>query len=101
MPFMDHLGVLRKHLLRAVIWFMLGAIGAFLSLDTVWDWMLVPLCKAQPKCAVYPRELLEPFFVYIKLGCLLAFFYSLPLLLFEAWSFVSPGLYKREKRVLV
>ena len=61
---------------------------------------MIPLCKARPDdCFVYPRDLLESFFVYVKLGLLIAFFYSLPLLFFEAWGFVAPGLYKHEKRI--
>ena len=102
MGFLQHLGVLRKHMLRGIIWFLLGGVGAVLTLDKVWEWMLGPLCSVHPEsCRVYPRELLEPFYVYLKLGCLLAALYALPLLLYEAWAFIAPGLYRREKRVVL
>jgi sec-independent protein translocase protein TatC len=100
MSFMEHLSDLRTHVVRALFWFGLGCIAAFFSIDRVWEFLMIPLCKAMPNdCFVYPRDLLESFFVYVKLGLLIAFFYSLPFLFFEAWGFVAPGLYKHEKKL--
>ena len=102
MSFLEHLSVLRKHVLRSALWFGLAAIIAFLTVNDVWDWLMGPLCEVQPdRCYVYPRTLMEPFWVYMKLGILIAFFLSFPLLFLEVWAFVAPGLYEHEKRVVL
>lgn len=102
MSFMDHLGVLRKHITRSLLWFGLAAIVAFLVVGPAWDLMMIPLCDVLPdRCYVYPRDLLESFWVYVKLGCLIAFFVAFPLLFAEVWSFVAPGLYAHEKKIIL
>ena len=102
MSFMEHLGVLRKHITRSLLWFSLAAIIAFLVVGPAWDLMMIPLCDVMPdRCYVYPRDLLESFWVYVKLGCLIAFFIAFPLLFAEVWSFVAPGLYAHEKKIIL
>ena len=107
MPFFDHLQQLRKHFMRAMLWLGIGGIGAFFWIDRVWQLLLKPLgpvCAADPttiKCAVYPRDMLESFWVYFELGLLLAAVLASPLILMEIWAFVSPGLYQREKRFVI
>jgi sec-independent protein translocase protein TatC len=102
MSFMDHLGVLRRHITRSMLWFGLAAIVAFVVVGPVWDLMMIPLCDAMPdRCYVYPRDLLESFWVYVKLGCLIAFFVAFPALFAEVWAFVAPGLYAHEKRIII
>lgn len=102
MSFMDHLRILRTHLVRSMLWFGLACIIAFLVVGRVWDWLMIPLCDVMPdRCYVYPRDLLESFWVFMKLGCLVALFLSLPALCAELWAFVAPGLYAHEKRIIV
>lgn len=102
MSFLEHLSVLRKHLVRSMLWFGIAAIVAFLAVNDVWEWLMQPLCEVQPdRCFVYPRTLMEAFWVYMKLGILIAFFLSFPLLFLEVWAFVAPGLYAHEKRVVL
>ena len=100
MSFLEHLGVLRVHVMRALLWFSLAAVIAFLFVDRAWDFLMIPLCRVLPdRCFVYPRELLESFWVFFKLGSLIAFFISFPGLFLEAWAFVAPGLYAHERKV--
>ena len=100
MSFMEHLSVLRKHLVRAGLWFVLAAALSFFYVDRAWEALMIPLCEVKPdQCYVYPRDLMEAFWVYLKLAALLAFFVSSPMLFFEAWGFVAPGLYAHEKKV--
>ena len=102
MSFMDHLGVLRRHITRSMLWFGIAAIIAFLVVGRVWDLLMIPLCDVMPdRCYVYPRDLLESFWVYVKLGCLVAFFIAFPALFAEVWAFVAPGLYAHEKKIIV
>lgn len=102
MSFLEHLAVLRKHVLRSALWFGLASVIAFMFVNDAWEWLMRPLCEVQPdRCFVYPREMMEAFWVYLKLGLLIAFFLSFPLLFLEVWAFVAPGLYEHEKRVIV
>lgn len=102
MSFMDHLGVLRRHVTRSMLWFGIAAIIAFLVVGRVWDLLMIPLCDVMPdRCYVYPRDLLESFWVYVKLGCLVAFFIAFPALFAEVWAFVAPGLYAHEKKIII
>lgn len=102
MAFMDHLGVLRTHLFRALIWFAIAGCLAFYFVDRAWDVLMLPLCELRPEqCYVYPRDLMESFWVYLKLGALLAFFLSSPALFAESWRFVAPGLYQHERRLVL
>ncbi len=102
MPFLEHLAVLRKHLIRSSLWFAAAAAVAFFFVDRAWDYLMLPLCEIRPsRCFVYPRDLTEAFWVYLKVGALIAFFLSSPLLMVEAWAFIAPGLYQHEKKVAV
>ncbi len=100
MSFMEHLGVLRGHVLRSLLWFSIGLVVGFAFVDRAWDALMMPLCDVKPDdCHVYPREMMESLWVYLKLGALLAFFVTLPALFAEAWAFIAPGLYQHEKKI--
>lgn len=102
MSFMEHLGELRVHVLRSALWMAIGIGVAFFFVDDAWELLLRPFCNVRPNdCNVYPRDLMEPFWVYVKMGTLIALFVASPGLIFEFWAFVAPGLYKHEKRLLV
>ena len=102
MAFLDHLAILRKHIVRSLLWFGLAMIVGFLFVNQAWDWLMLPLCEVQPtRCYVYPRELMESFWVYFKLAMLIAFFVAFPALCLEVWAFVAPGLYAHEKKVII
>jgi sec-independent protein translocase protein TatC len=102
MSFMQHLGALRVHVVRSAIWLSIGGVGAYFLINPVWNLLLQPLCDIRPNdCATYPRDLTESMWVFMKLGVVLAIFVAMPGLIFEFWSFVAPGLYKHEKRMLI
>lgn len=100
MSFMQHLAVLRVHVVRSLLWFSIGLVFGFAFVDRAWDALMIPFCDLKPdQCYVYPRDMMEAMWVYLKLGALLAFFVSLPALFAEAWMFVAPGLYQHEKKI--
>ena len=96
----DHLIELRSRLLRGVV----GLIAIFLCLmpfaDTLYNRLAAPLISKLPEgghmIAVDPAG---GFFVPVKLAFFTALFLSAPWLLYQAWAFVAPGLYKREKKL--
>ena len=99
MPFWDHLDELRSRLIKVV-----AAVG-LATLLSFWgaDWMLAWLLNPYPNAAQTLTSL-QPAGVFIqsmRLALLCGILLSLPILLYQLWSFVSPGLSAAERKVVV
>ena len=102
MPFMSHLIELRTRLLRAVA--VLGVL--FLAMvpfaNKIYAVFAAPLLKHMPEGGqMIAIEVISPFMVPIKLCLFLALVISAPWVLYQAWSFVAPGLYRHERKLAV
>ena len=99
MSFLEHLEELRKRLLIS----LLAVLGAFILCwnfaDRIFAWVELPLAKFLPKGEklVYTR-LTEPFMLYMKVAFFAGIFVASPIIMYQLWRFISPGLYKRERR---
>jgi sec-independent protein translocase protein TatC len=94
MGFLDHLEELRSTLISCIIaWVGLSIILWFFSGRTL-DFLLEGL----PVESVYFNAPTEAFMIRLKLSFILGFLVAFPFVLFKIWSFVSPGLFSREKR---
>ncbi|MFC5571167.1 twin-arginine translocase subunit TatC [Lysobacter yangpyeongensis] len=96
----DHLIELRARLLRAVT----GLIVVFLALmpfaSRLYAWLAAPLLSKLPAGGqLIANDPAGGFFVPVKLAFFAAVFASVPWLLYQAWAFVAPGLYQREKKL--
>lgn len=102
MSFLEHLEELRKRLLFSFIAIAAGFAVCWRYADAIFTWMQEPLAKFLPpgdKLA-YTR-LTGPFFLYMKVAFFAGLFLTSPLVLHQLWLFISPGLYKRERRYAV
>ncbi len=96
--FLSHLIELRDRLLRAVIVVAVAFIALFPFAKDIYNWLAAPLVEqGQEMIIIGP---VAPFLVPMKLTLLVAFLIALPYLLYQLWSFVAPGLYKHEKRLV-
>jgi len=100
-PFISHLLELRDRLLRMVI----GVVVAFAVLvpfsNHLFTWLAGPLSRDLPAgSSLIAIEVAAPFFIPIKLTLVLAIFVAMPWLLYQLWSFVAPGLYRHERRMI-
>jgi len=93
--FLTHLIELRDRLLKAVIVVGLVFIVLFPFASDIYDWLAAPL--GRDLIIIGP---VAPFLIPMKLTLLVAFLVALPFLLYQLWSFVAPGLYKHEKRLV-
>jgi sec-independent protein translocase protein TatC len=99
MSFLEHLEELRKRLVIS----LLSIFGAFILCwnfaDRIYTWLAQPLLKFLPPGSklVY-TTLTEPFMLYMKVAFFAGIFLASPILMFQVWRFISPGLYKRERR---
>ncbi len=94
--FLSHLIELRDRLLRTVIAIAIVFIPLFPFSSDIYDILSVPLGDL-PTIAITP---IAPFLVPMKLTLMVAFLITLPYFLYQLWSFVAPGLYKHEKRLV-
>src|SRR6476660_8175952 len=96
----DHLVELRARLLRGVAGLVLLFIALLPFANRLYAWLAQPLLDKLPKGGqLIAVEVASPFFAPIKLAFFVALVVAMPWLLYQAWAFVAPGLYKRERRL--
>ncbi len=93
--FLSHLIELRDRLLRAVIAVAVIFIPLFPFAADIYDFLAAPLGRGM--IIIGP---IAPFLIPMKLTLMVSFLVALPYLLYQLWSFVAPGLYKHEKRLV-
>jgi sec-independent protein translocase protein TatC len=100
MSFLDHLEELRKRLIVSIIAIFVAFVACWRYADKIYAWVQEPLTKFLPpgdqKLAY--THLTEPFMVYMKVAFFAAIFIASPIIMWQVWRFISPGLYKRERR---
>ena len=103
-PFVSHLIELRDRLIRAVI-----AIACAFAVLAFWpgpsglyDLLAAPLVAHLPKGAtLIATNVISPILVPLKITLMAAFMVALPVVLYQVWAFVAPGLYSHEKRLVL
>jgi len=103
LPLTAHLAELRSRLIKAVVAWLVATLLAWTFKEEIFRQLLAPAVSALAKGkghlqAIAPGEI---FFTYMKGAMLGGFVLSLPVILWQAWAFVSPGLYPSEKRFAV
>ncbi len=100
---LDHLRELRKRIGRALLGVVAGmaAIGAFV--DRIFHWLMQPVLDSLPEAqrALHYTSYIEPLLVYLKVAAYGGLFAAAPWILWQLWLFVAPGLYKKEKKVVI
>ncbi|MCH7947245.1 MAG: twin-arginine translocase subunit TatC [candidate division Zixibacteria bacterium] len=92
-PFLDHLEDLRWRLLKAVISLIVAAGGCFYFADQILAFIIKPLGDTQ----LFVTEVTGSFYAYLKISLIAGVMAALPLIFYQLWSFISPGLYREEK----
>ena len=102
MPITEHLIELRAHLIRicvAVLVIFLALVGFARKL---YDFLSDPLvAELPPNATMIATDITSNFMAPIRLTLFVAAFVAMPYILYQIWSFVAPGLYKKEKRVAI
>lgn len=94
--FIDHLEALRRTLLKIFLCLvLLFPVGFYFAGQAV-EWLIKYSCP--PGFTLHYFSPLEPLVVQIKIGFFLALFAGVPYIAVTVWKFVSPGLYRRERR---
>ncbi|MGZ9220378.1 MAG: twin-arginine translocase subunit TatC, partial [Candidatus Binatia bacterium] len=99
MPFTSHLGELRSRLIKSVLAVAVAFFGCFYFVDTIFALLAAPVRRLNiPGLTLIGTGVTEAFFTRMKLGFAAALVVALPVLLWQGWQFVAPGLYEHEKR---
>jgi len=101
-PLIEHLTELRTRLMRAAMAFIVGMVISFIFWNPIFNFLTHPLCNAlaergQDTCGLVLIKLQEGFFVAISISLLGGLVLSFPVISYQMWRFVAPGLYKSEK----
>ena len=99
-PLIAHLLELRSRLLRGAAGLLLVLLVLLPFANTLYAWLAQPLLEKLPAGGqLIATEVASPFFAPLKLAFFVAVVLVMPWLLYQAWAFVAPGLYRREKRL--
>ncbi len=101
-PLISHLSELRDRLLRA----LMAVLGVFLCLvyfsSDIYTFVSAPLVEQLPEgTSMIATDVASPFFTPIKLTMMVSIFIAVPMILYQVWAFIAPGLYKHEKRLVI
>ena len=105
-PLIEHLAELRQRLIYSFVAFIIGMIICFTIWNPIFGFLTHPLCSAMAlrghsDCGLILIKLQEGFFVAISISLLGGLVLSFPIIGFQMWRFVAPGLYKTEKNAFL
>ena len=104
-PLIEHLAELRTRLIRSAMAFIVGIFICFYFWNPIFNFMTDPICAALNErgqdCGLILIKLQEGFFVAIRISLMGGFALSFPVISYQLWRFVAPGLYKSEKNAFL
>jgi sec-independent protein translocase protein TatC len=100
--FISHLIELRDRLLKVVLCVLLVFLGLTTYANQIYSLVAGPLMKHLPEhSTMIAIDVASPFLTPFKLALIVAIFASIPVILYQFWAFVAPGLYKHERRMVL
>ena len=103
-PFVQHLIELRDRLVKATLGVVIAAaaLAIFPGPAALYDLLAAPLVAQLPAGAtLIATSVISPFLVPLKIMLMAAFLLALPVVLYQLWAFVAPGLYSHEKKLVL
>ena len=103
-PFVQHLMELRDRLVKATLAIAIAAValGIYPGPGPLYDILAAPLVAHLPAGAtLIATSVISPFLVPLKILLMAAFLIALPVVLYQIWAFVAPGLYSHEKKLVL
>jgi len=102
MTLMQHLEELRKRIVRAFIAWFVAFLVCYNYAEQMYLMISQPLRDALPEgTKLVFITATEPFFAYLKIGAFAALLVALPVIFWQLWGFIAPGLYANEKRYVI
>jgi sec-independent protein translocase protein TatC len=102
MTFVEHLVEMRDRLLRVVLAVLCFLVVLFPFANDLYALLAEPLLRHLPEgTSMIATQVASPFLTPFKLTIVLSIFLAMPVVLYQVWSFVAPGLYKHERRLIL
>ncbi|MBT8356523.1 MAG: twin-arginine translocase subunit TatC [Deltaproteobacteria bacterium] len=102
LPFTGHLDELRKRLIYCFIAIGIGFVGSYAFKEKLFSILVDPLVSVMESGdTLIFTGLPEAFFTYLKVALLSGIMLSSPVIIYQFWMFVAPGLYEKERRILI
>ncbi|MEW6220762.1 MAG: twin-arginine translocase subunit TatC [Thermodesulfobacteriota bacterium] len=102
LPLTDHLTDLRRCLVISLAAVAAGFLACYSQAETLGDWFFRPLFAVLPEgSSLIFTSYQDAFFFYLKLALVGGVFLASPVVFWQIWWFVAPGLYRHEKRILL
>src|SRR5882672_1931146 len=102
MSFLDHLEELRRRLIYSIIAVTVGFFACWNYHEFIFSYVQRPIMEALQRNGMAEKLVYlnptEPFNLYLKVAALAGLFVTSPFVLYQVWMFISPGLYRNEKR---
>ena len=97
-----HIADLRKRLMNAGIALIIAFFACFFFYEPILEWMMLPAKEILPEgSSMVAIEIQETFFTALKVAFFSGFIVSLPIIFWQLWLFLAPGLYEHEKKLVV
>jgi sec-independent protein translocase protein TatC len=105
MSFLEHLEELRRRIIWSLVFIAGGFMACWWKADLIFSYMQRPIMEALHRHQLDQKLVYlnptEPFNIYLKIGLLAGLFVASPLVLYQLWMFISPGLYRHEQRYVM
>jgi sec-independent protein translocase protein TatC len=98
MSFMEHLEELRSRIINALYGLVVAFVASLVYAGKLWDIISDPAVVALKHLKVDPPQLAQLTPIWVKLPLLCSVFIASPWIVYQVWAFISPGLYKKERR---
>ncbi len=100
MSFLDHLEELRWRLLKSIVSIVVFMLGAFFISDYVLDFLLLPMQDINAQISMQVLKVQTIFVIKLEIALILGIILSLPVILYQLWAFIAPGLLPKEKKYI-
>jgi sec-independent protein translocase protein TatC len=106
MSLLQHLDELRRRIIYSLAAVGIGFLACwYFAQDYIYPWIQKPIIEVFKRYNIDPHlsylNPTDPFNLYMKVGLMAGIFLASPVLLYQVWAFISPGLYRHEKRFLL
>lgn len=102
MSLLEHLDELRRRLAVSAAAVFVGFLACWYFAKPIFNWLSVPLTQFLPEGEKLAfTGLIDPFMLYIKVALLAGIFVASPVVLWQVWLFIAPGLYRHERRIAI
>jgi sec-independent protein translocase protein TatC len=104
MTVVEHLTELRRRLFISIAAVAVGAVVGFILYEPILSFLKEPYCDTLPKgrpCSLFVQDPLEGFAIRLRIAGYTGLFLAFPVVLYQLWRFITPGLHKREKRYAI